>query len=481
MTDLAEVSPPTLSVLTASSWTGSMPPAGQVDPAPTVDYQQVRTLRRRVEARLAAALADQPGLARDGQHRLAHELIDAAVRTFADEQAAAGTPITPAGEAALAGAVFDSIYGLGRLQPLIDDPEIEDIEIAGADVVWLTYADGRRLPGPPVADSDAELVELLQTWAAWGGQTARQFSTAHPLLRLRLPDGSRLTAAGTISPVTHVAIRRHRLLDVDLADLRRRGVFDQVLEAFLRAAVTARLNVVICGVMGAGKTTLMRALANELPVLERVGTLETEFELGLHLLPARHAPGRVVALECRDGNSEDDAGRIDLSQLVTHALRLNLRRLLVGEVRAEEIIPMLEAMASGGDGSFCTLHVKRGVNPLTRMVSLAMRGPAPLTESAACHLIATAVDLIVQLDYVDEIGADGLSTRRRAVSDVWEVTGVGEAGRVATNHLFGPGPDGLAVPATPPARLAELTAAGFDPTLWDSAGAGWPAEGGRAW
>lgn len=465
----------------ARDWPGLFPPGPSPQPPSAVDYQQVRALRRRVEPVLAAALAEAAGSDRDQAQLLARELIGAQVATFADEQAAAGAPLTPAGEAALAAAVFDSIYRLGRLQPLVDDPDIEDIEIAGAQTVWLTYADGRRVMGPPIADSDAELVELLQTWAAYLGQSAREFSTARPLLRLRLPDGSRLTAAGAICPVTHVAIRRHRLLDVDLADLTRLGMLTRTLEVFLRAAVAARLNIVICGVMGAGKTTLMRALANELPVLERIGTLETEFELGLHSLPHRHAPGRVVALECREGNSEDDTGRIDLTELVAHALRLNLRRLLVGEVRSAEIIPMLEAMASGGDGSFCTLHVKRGVNPLTRMVSLAMRGPQPLSESAAQHLLATAVDLIVQLDYTDEIDPAGTPTHRRTVCDLWEVTGIGEAGRVATNHIFSRGPDGLAAPATPPARLADLVAAGFDPELWQPAGGTWAGEARGRW
>ncbi len=433
------------------------------------DWAVVRRLRRAVDDRLSAALDERPGLSPDSQRELARHLITGEVAAWVDQLASQGAPLpTPAEEEALAAAVYAAIYALGRLQPLIDDPQVEDIEIGGCDVVWLHYADGRRVPGPPVADSDAELVELLQGWASYHGQTSREFSTARPTLNLRLPDGSRLAAVMAITPRPQVAIRRHRLVDVDLSDLVGIGTLDETLAGFLRAAVAARLNVVVTGVMGAGKTTLLRALANEITdVTERIGTLEKEYELALHELPHRHAPGRVVAMEAREGNAEAGAGAISLHELVPQALRMNLRRIIVGEVRSDEIIPMLDAMASGGDGSLCTLHVKRGVNPLTRMVSLAMRGTDALSEHAAHQLIATAVDLIVHIDLHDEATPDGHTAdrQRRVVSQVLEVTGVGEGGRVATNEIFAPGADRRAVAATTPACLPDLLATGYRPDL----------------
>lgn len=445
------------------------------------DWAVVRRLRRAVDERLSAALAERPGLAGESQRELARHLITAEVAAWVDELASRGEPLpAPAEEEALAAAVYAGIYAMGRLQPLIEDPQVEDIEIGGCDVVWLHYADGRRVPGPPVADSDAELVELLQGWASYHGQTSREFSTARPTLNLRLPEGSRLAALMSVTPRPEIAIRRHRLVDVDLADLVAVGTLDEPLAAFLRAAVAARLNIVVTGIMGAGKTTLLRALANEIDPTERIGTLEKEYELALHELPHRHAPGRVVAMEAREGNAEAGAGAVTLHDLVPQALRMNLRRIIVGEVRSDEIIPMLDAMASGGDGSLCTCHVKRGVNPLTRMVSLAMRGADALSEHAAHQLIATAVDLIVHLDLYDEpAGATGTGGgRRRVVSQVLEVTGVGEGGRVATNVVFAPGPDRSAVTATTPACLPDLLAAGFDPAHLDPvhrdpAGGGW--------
>lgn len=446
--------------------------AGCSGPAEQPDWAVVRGLRRAVDERLSAALSGRPGLSGDSQRELARHVISGEVADWVDQLASRGELLPTAGqEQVLAAAVYAGIYAMGRLQPLLDDPQVEDIEIGGHDVVWLHYADGRRLPGPPVADSDAELVELLQGWATYHGQTSRDFSTAHPTLNLRLPDGSRLTAVMAVTPRPQVAIRRHRLVDIDLSDLVAVGSLDEALAGFLRAAVLARLNIVVTGVMGAGKTTLLRALANEIDPTERIGTLEKEYELALHELPARHAPGRVVAMEAREGNAEGGAGAVTLHDLVPQSLRMNLRRIIVGEVRSDEIIPMLDAMASGGDGSLCTLHVKRGVNPLTRMVSLAMRGADALSEHAAHQLIATAVDLIVHIDLVDEAGNAG-GDRRRVISQVLEVTGVGEGGRVAANEIFTPGSDRRPVPATTPACLPDLIAAGFEPALLDGTAGG---------
>lgn len=447
--------------------------AGDLGSVGQPDWAVVRRLRRAVDERLSAALSTRTGLSADSQRELARHLITGEVAAWVDQLASQGEPLpTPEQEEALDAAVYAAIYALGRLQPLIDDPAVEDIEIGGHDVVWLHYADGRRVPGPPVADSDAELIELLQGWATYHGQTSRDFSTARPTLNLRLPDGSRLAAIMAVTPRPQVAIRRHRLVDVDLSDMVAVGTLDETLAGFLRAAVRARLNIVVTGVMGAGKTTLLRALANEIDPTERIGTLEKEYELALHELPERHAPGRVVAMEAREGNAEAGAGAISLHDLVPQSLRMNLRRIIVGEVRSDEIIPMLDAMASGGDGSLCTLHVKRGVNPLTRMVSLAMRGADALSEHAAHQLIATAVDLIVHIDLIDEPALFGTAAgaRRRVVSQVLEVTGVGEGGRVATNEVFAPGPDGRAMPATTPACLPDLVATGFLAALLDEAG-----------
>src|SRR5581483_11944684 len=154
-----------------------------------------------------------PDTSRDSQRELARALATRAVADWADQQAtSSGRTPSLDEEAWLADAVLASIFGLGRIQPLVDDPTVENIDIAGCDRVWLEYADGRIEPGPPVADSDAELVATLQSFATYLGQTSRSFSTAHPMLRLKLPDGSRLTAIMAVTPRPEVHIRRHRLL-----------------------------------------------------------------------------------------------------------------------------------------------------------------------------------------------------------------------------------------------------------------------------
>ena len=322
-----------------------------------------------------------------------------AVADWADQQARDGAAVSTEHELALVEAVFAALFGLGRLQALVDDERIENIEINGADQVWLSYADGREEPGPAVADSDEELVENLQFLAARVGQAERTFTTAHPRLHLRLHDGSRLAAMAWTTPRPQVVIRRHRVRDVDADDLVPLGTLDSCLAAFLRAAIRAGKNVVVTGLQNAGKTTLIRALANEFHPMERFATIEKEYELHLHDLPHRHP--RVVAMEAREGSAERmvngrPAGEVDLSDLVTDALRMNLRRLIVGEVRGDEAVPMLEAMSTG-DGSVCTIHARSARQAIERLVTLCLRAQPGMTDTFAYRFVAGAVDLIVNI------------------------------------------------------------------------------------
>ncbi|WP_052113332.1 CpaF family protein [Actinotalea fermentans] len=377
---------------------------------------------------------------------------------------------------AVASAVMAALFGLGRLQPLVDDPLVENIEVDGCDSVWISYADGHDRKGDPVAESDAELIELLQLLAARTGADERTFTSAHPSLHLRLEDGSRLAAMAWTTPRPHVVIRRHRVKDVDLDDLVRLGTFDHTVAAFLRATVRAGKNVVVTGLQNAGKTTLVRALANEFPPLERFATIEKEYELHLHDLPERHP--RVVAMEAREGSTERDAhgrraGEVTLTDLVTDALRMNLRRIIVGEVRGAEVLPMLEAMSTG-DGSMCTLHARTAQHGIDRIVTLCLSAGVSMTESFAYRLLAGSVDLVVHLTLEDESATGG--PKRRFVSDVVAIEGLGESSRPATTAVFGPGLDGRAVPLHRPTFLPDLVRAGFDARLLD--GGGWLDNGG---
>jgi Flp pilus assembly CpaF family ATPase len=429
---------------------------------------EVRAIRRDVADRLAARLQVEPIHDPETRRHLGRALLADVLTERATAQVRAGQPGPSVEEEhVLAEAVMAALFGLGRLQPLIEDPEIENIEVNGHDQVWLSYADGRVEQGPQVADSDEELIETLQLLVSRVGGAERTFTSANPRLHVRLDDGSRLAAMAWTTPRPQVVIRRHRVLDVDLDDLVGLGTLDSTLASFLRSALRAGKNIVVTGLQNAGKTTLIRALANEFHPMERFGTIEREYELHLHEMPERHP--RVFAMEAREGSSERDpsgrrAGEVTLSDLVVDALRMNLRRIMVGEVRGAEVVPMLEAMTTG-DGSLCTLHARSAHHAIDRIVTLCMSTGQGMTDAFAYRLAAGAIDFVVHCQMLDESHLGG--RRHRFVSEVLELNGVGEFGRPATTTVFKPGLDGRAVPAHPPVCLAELERFGFDARLLD--------------
>jgi Flp pilus assembly CpaF family ATPase len=387
-------------------------------------------------------------------------LIRDAARAWAERQVRAGAPVpSPADREALAQAVYDQRYGLGPLAGYLRDPQVENVDINGCDQVWVTYATGERVMAPPVAASDEALIDMIRNWAARGGQTARDFSAGTPLVNVALTGGARMTATMAVTPRPCVSLRRHGHLDVTLASLLELGTIDPALAAFLAAAVRSRCNIIVTGGVSAGKTTLLRALAAEIPPGERVATLESEYELFLHDLPGHPD---VIAFEAREPNSEG-VGGITLHDLVAHALRHNPQRILVGEVRRSEIMPMLEAMNSGQDGSMCTLHANSPAEAFDRILILSLRGGLALAERAIHVLVGMAVDLIVHV----RKRYDGRRTVRY-VSEILEVMPPGDTERPSVNRLFLPeGPGGVAAVAhTPsPRLLARLQAAGLPPAV----------------
>lgn len=400
-------------------------------------------------------------------------LIRDAVRAWSQRQLRQGSPVPVAPDLeALAVAVYDQRYGLGPLAVYLRDRDVENVDVNGCDRVWVTYASGERVAAAPIAASDDALAEMIRSWATRGGQTARDFSAASPMVNVALAGGARLTATMSVTPRPCLSLRRHGQLGVTLAQLIKLGTIDQASAAFLTAAVKARFNIIVTGGVNAGKTTLLRALASEIGPGERIATLESEYELYLH---QREQHPDVIAFEAREANSEG-AGSVTLHDLIAHALRHNPQRIIVGEVRRSEIMPMLEAMNSGQEGSMCTLHANSPAEAFDRILILGLRGGLALAERAIHILVGMAVDLIVHV----RKRYDGQRTVR-FVSEILEVMPPGDTERPAVNRIFLPeGPGGRAVAAhTPsPGMLGRLEAAGFSPALLDQR-AGQPASWAR--
>jgi pilus assembly protein CpaF len=331
-------------------------------PRDDLDWPQVVDLRRRAseiitdETEEHARSNDRP-LGSDDRLLLGRAIIRRIVGDHVRSLHRSGAALwSPAQEEAYVTAVENAVFGYGRLQPLLEMPDVENIEIHGWNSVVVQYGDGRREQMPPVADSDAELIEAIR-FLGQNSEPSRPFDDTHPTMTLALGERFRLHAmAFGLSYRPSIVIRQHTLTDVSLADLADGGLMPYEVAQFLDAAILARKSIVISGDQGAGKTTLLRALINSIPLNERFGTLETDYELMTHLQPGRE---NVLALQSRVGHGEASGGSrvgdFTISELVPEALRQNLSRLVVGEVRGGEAAAMFEAMQAGaGAGELCT-------------------------------------------------------------------------------------------------------------------------------
>ncbi|RNI24778.1 CpaF family protein [Flexivirga caeni] len=431
-----------------------------------IDWALVAAFRKQASDKLLTALGDERvGLDEQSRRELGRTIILELLEDSAQNAVADGDNAWTLDEQQrLAEAIYNALFGLGRLQPIVDDDEIENVEIYGCDDVTLEYADGSLRDGPPVADSDEELLEFLTFLASRSEGNARPFSEAQPRLHMRLDGGARLAAVAWNTTRPAVVIRRHRLQQIDLSQLRDTGTLSDLQVTFLRAAVKAKKSIVVAGDQGAGKTTLVRALCAEFDPYERIGTFETEYELHLHKLGDKHR--RIVPFEARPGSGEigpdgRPAGEVTIDQLLYDSFRFNLSRQIVGEVRGKEVIAMIKAMQSG-TGSISTTHAGSASGAIRKLITCAMEAGAHVTPEYATRAIAEHIDLVVYVNLETGNAQDGQAKRKRWVSEIVAVEpGEKEVGYAIT-HVFRPSPGGPGTAAVLPDHLRDLEAFGFD-------------------
>lgn len=440
-----------------------------------VDYTAVQQIRAAVTE---AFQTDHPGStisAADSVEEILR-LIDAEISDYSSRQVLAGNgALNHEQRVAVRRAVYDSMFGVGRIQPLLDLEGLENIEIEGCDNVWLQFADGRLERGPAVADSDDQLIADIKQIARWAPSGEKDFSPVTKKLRMALPDKSRLAAEAWLSHRPSITIRKHRFVDTDLDQMIELGAVDVGLAAFLTAAIRAGKSVVVSGLAASGKTTLIRAVLNQLDPLVRLATIETNYELFLHEMPTRHY--RIWAAEAQEGGEAGSdgrvPGRVTVVQLVELALQKNVDRIVVGEVVGPEILAMLEAM-QGGKGSVSTMHALSAWDTVERMVTFITRERANVGTTFAARLVAQNVDLIVHLGVVDESHLPG-GRKHRFVDEVLalDIKADGDD-PVERERLWAPGPDGRAVATgKTPKWIDDLVRHGFDEA--------WMREGVQSW
>ena len=395
----------------------------------SIDRQLVNALASRLgdvlaDERLDRRARNMADPTNDEEHNFARTAVHAELlRLSAARRSEGRSVLTVFDEVEITSAAIAQVLGLGRLQPLLEDDEISDIHVRGNAVVWVKLRNGEREMREPIVETDDELIELVRRAATRLSRQERRFDAGTPELNMQLPDGSRLFATMDVSLRPSLVIRRHRFEISSLKELQLRGMLTPELQDFLGAAVRARRNIVIAGGTGSGKTTLLRALINEIPVFERLVTIEDAYELGLdhfeHLHPDHDS------LQSRPANVEGQ-GEITLADLTRMALRMDPDRVIVGEVRGAEAFPMLMAMSQGNNGSMCTMHADstRSVFPkLAAYVSMASTG---LPIDTVNLLLSSALHLVV---YISNTGSD------RRVASVREVVDC-DGPNIISNEIF---------------------------------------------
>ncbi len=331
------------------------------------------------------------------------------IRRIVEEMLAADdTPLSREERERLIVEVENETFGLGPIEPLMQDPTVSDILVNGPREVYIERR-GKLERTRVIFRDDAHLMQVIERIVSAVG---RRVDESSPLVDARLSDGSRVNAIipplAVDGPV--LSIRRFAVEPYRVSDLIEFGTLTPALAELLQVAVKARLNMLISGGTGAGKTTLLNVISNFIPSSERIITIEDSAELQLQ-------QEHVVRLETRPPNIEG-AGAIVQRDLVRNALRMRPDRIVVGEVRGPEVLDMLQAMNTGHDGSLSTVHANSPRDAISRIETMVLMAGIPLPLRAMRDYIASALDMVVHISR--------LSDGSRKVVRVTEVVGMEE-------------------------------------------------------
>jgi pilus assembly protein CpaF len=349
---------------------------------------------------------------------LPREVVEQQIRRIVEDMLAGDeTPLSRKERDDLVIEIEHETFGLGPIEPLMQDPTISDILVNGSKEVYVERH-GKLERTRVIFRDDAHLLQVIDRIVSAVG---RRVDESSPMVDARLPDGSRVNAI--IPPLALdgpvLSIRRFAKDPLRMADLIAFGTLTPGLAEILRAIVQARLSILVSGGTGAGKTTMLNVLSNAIPNTERIVTIEDSAELQLQ-------QEHVVRLETRPPNIEGQ-GAVTQRELVRNALRMRPDRIVVGEVRGAEVLDMLQAMNTGHDGSLSTVHANSPRDALARVETMVLMAGYDLPVRAIRQQVCSALDLIVHLERLE----DG-SRRVTAITEVQRM----EAEVVTLQDLF---------------------------------------------
>jgi pilus assembly protein CpaF len=373
------------------------------------DYQE---LKSRVHNRLFDLL-DLTRMSKVSEERTRSDVEAATKRILAEESVL----LTLEDQAQLVREIQDEVFGLGPLEPLLADPTVTDILVNGHQQI---YVERRGKIETTVArfKDDAHLMRIIEKIVSAVG---RRIDETSPMVDARLADGSRVNVI--VPPLAldgpSMSIRRFGTDPLREQDLVDEGSVTPEIFELLRGVIQARLNVLISGGTGSGKTTMLNVMSSFIPEDERIVTIEDSAEL---LLKQEH----VVRLETRPANLEGN-GQISQRELVINSLRMRPDRIVVGEVRGGEALDMLQAMNTGHDGSLTTVHANTPRDALTRIETMVAMSGLEIPQRAVRNQLASAIDVVIQLER--------LSDGKRKLTSFQEVTGM-EGDIVTMQEIF---------------------------------------------